>query len=1102
MRLILESITMKNFKSYKGKHHIPNIDKFFTAIVGPNGSGKSNIIDSILFVLGFRAKKMRHTSLTDLIYNDGKKEEMCYVELAFNKFKIRREVYANKSTKYFYNDKEITNNDLTKLMMEENVDMEHNRFLILQGEIESIAMLKPKEGLLEFLEDIIGTTKYKLEIDALTNEAKTMEEENITIQNNMKFIKTEYDHINELKKQNEDNLLNRIKYNEYLKELKNLNIEFIKRFLHKKEEAKKDVITKIDEIKNLNLENKELLKSLETEQNSIRKLLNDKEEMYLEIKKKYKSLERANLVSKELKNKLEKEIKNLRNDYNNLKAKVEMKNKENNILSKELKENILELKGLTDKQNDLKNKLLKEEKIVNEKCKNDLEKMKKTQELLSDLIYKKSEQNQRNVKFNLEVNSLKDRMQELRKEIDELKAKLKNCENVKHLDKLQLEKDLKEIESDIQKTQYELQKRKTRYSEVYKREETIKKEKEILKYFKDVSGVIGRLSDIGKVDPKYELALKTSCTRLNNIVVDTTHTAEMCIDIIKNNNLQRSTFIILDRIQEINKLEELSLPYMFDLVECEPKYKKCFYFSLTDTLLAEDLEKASEYAFGKTRKRVVTLDGKLIEKSGIMTGGKYHEKVKRYEDIEKALEKMTKLRDLKINDLQKICEYENQVNIKSLLKEKEIAYKKIQNKLKEIQSKISEEGYESDINSLKNEISKYKSKIEKFYDSTLRGELQIVNEKIEILEERNHQINILLAEKMESYENIESDLNIKNEKLCEIKIIDLSSLKSHLDNEEKCYNEVLKNFNEIKENLSTLKKKMGAEYHLEIDLNNQLDDLNESIIDLVKNLEDEETHLKNIFEDIFNDNKVINSSYECDNTKTDLSSLTDLDITDFQKKIQKKLKKMDEQNGRPDINLKIFEEYKKIKISYEKVNEQYELQMSKYEDKKNQIDHYCKSRHDEFISGLSKVNLYLKEIYKKLTYGGNAELELVDYLDPFSDGIRLAVMPPKKCWKNVSNLSGGEKTLSSLSLIFALHKFKPSPFYVMDEIDAALDFRNVSIISQYIKEMAKTSQFIVISLRNDMFEISKSILGVYKTNNMSKFLMINVDEIKKKIANK
>ena len=131
-----------------------------------------------------------------------------------------------------------------------------------------------------------------------------------------------------------------------------------------------------------------------------------------------------------------------------------------------------------------------------------------------------------------------------------------------------------------------------------------------------------------------------------------------------------------------------------------------------------------------------------------------------------------------------------------------------------------------------------------------------------------------------------------------------------------------------------------------------------------------------------------------------------------------------------------------------------------------------------------------------ITMGGNAELELIDSLDPFSEGISFSVMPPKKSWKNISNLSGGEKTLSSLALVFALHHYKPTPLYVMDEIDAALDFRNVSIIASYIKvsmisaevahfkERTKNAQFIVISLRNNMFELAARLVGIYKTANM------------------
>lgn len=111
---------------------------------------------------------------------------------------------------------------------------------------------------------------------------------------------------------------------------------------------------------------------------------------------------------------------------------------------------------------------------------------------------------------------------------------------------------------------------------------------------------------------------------------------------------------------------------------------------------------------------------------------------------------------------------------------------------------------------------------------------------------------------------------------------------------------------------------------------------------------------------------------------------------------------------------------------------------------KKRLDDLRRLRLEGFMEGFSTISMRLKEMYQMITMGGNAELELVDSLDPFSEGILFSVMPPKKSWKNISNLSGGEKTLSSLALVFALHHYKPTPLYVMDEIDAALDFRNVS----------------------------------------------------------
>lgn len=1102
MKLILKSIKLFNFKSYKGLHEINNIDSCFTAIVGPNGSGKSNIIDSILFVLGFRAKKMRHSQITDLIYSDGERETKCFVELIFNKFKIKREVYINKITKYYYDDKEISNNELIKKMVDEGIDMEHNRFLILQGEIESIAMLKPKEGLLEFLEDIIGSSKYKIEIDELIEKSKNMEEENLTNLNNLKFVKTEFEHIDGLKKQNEEILKNKIDYLKKDLENKCLQIILLQRDKLKIEEKTNLINNKIFDLKNKNLESKNMLKTLENESESLKKILNIHETEYLDIKREFKKLDRNNCIQKEIKIKLEKELKILKNDLTSTKAKYEMKKRENTIYQKELNDNKDELKKLFLDLENLKLKIKKEEEHIITKYAADFKNLKECENKLIDAIKLKSEKDQKITENNIKIKFNQERKEILNEEIKNLADKIKSFENVKHLNKNQIEKDLQELEIDLSKTQKELQIRKHRYNEVYQRKENDKKEIEMLSFFKDIKGVFGRLKDIGIVDLKYELALKASCFRLNNIVVDTTKTAEKCIEIIKKNNLQRSTFIILDKLKDIPILVKKSLPYMFELVKCDNQFRKCFYFGLTDTLLADTLETAEKIAFEKQRNRVVTLDGKLIEKSGVMTGGNLYEKVKKYEDIEVALFKINEIKQQKINDLHKIAEFENQEKIKDELKNKKIELKKIDeffenNKNFKDTEKLLK-NIEDVIYNLKNDSAIFRSKLEKYYDSTLRANLQIINEKIEILENRNQEITIILNDKIENIISKEHELNKKTELIRNIEIKDLSELKDSLDKKEQMYNEISNDFKEIQNNIVNLKKNLGSDFHNEIELKNQLDEYNEKISDFQNQVEitsskikEKQNYLKSLSKysgDMIND-------IECDR----YNNLSDQDMKDILNELDIKLKKINNDVKTTEIDFYVFDEHKKVKNHLDKIKEKHDQQITKYEEIKNNIENLKNKRLDVFTLGLTQVNIYIKEIYKKLTFGGNAELETIDYLDPFSDGIRLAVMPPKKCWKNISNLSGGEKTLSSLALIFALHKYKPSPFYVMDEIDAALDFRNVSIISSYIKEMAKTSQFIVISLRNDMFEISNSILGVYKVKNVSKFLMVNINEFKKNL---
>ncbi|KAH0575730.1 SMC4-like protein [Spironucleus salmonicida] len=158
----------------------------------------------------------------------------------------------------------------------------------------------------------------------------------------------------------------------------------------------------------------------------------------------------------------------------------------------------------------------------------------------------------------------------------------------------------------------------------------------------------------------------------------------------------------------------------------------------------------------------------------------------------------------------------------------------------------------------------------------------------------------------------------------------------------------------------------------------------------------------------------------------------------------------------------------------------------------NNLNELKDQRQQEFLTAFNDINQKLREIYRIFSMGGDAILELVNHFDPF-EGIQFSVMPPKKAWRQIQNLSGGEKTLSSLSLIFALHQFRKNFIYVVDEIDAALDFRNVSLVANYLKEQTKECQFVIISLRNNTFEIADRLIGVYKVDNVSQNVSLDIN---------
>ena len=300
---------------------------------------------------------------------------------------------------------------------------------------------------------------------------------------------------------------------------------------------------------------------------------------------------------------------------------------------------------------------------------------------------------------------------------------------------------------------------------------------------------------------------------------------------------------------------------------------------------------------------------------------------------------------------------------------------------------------------------------------------------------------------------------------------------------------------EKKEEMEELKQELDEKVRVinkirtaEVEMKNQLDDLKQSLI------EHERRHKH--WTDLLQTLTIQEVDYDEDEVVAELQQIADTDLSMIDKQeLEQQIQALEHELSTTKPNLTVLEEYKKREEEYLSRAKDLEEITALREEAKKAYDEIRKRRLDEFMAGFQIISLRLKEMYQMITLGGNAELELVDSLDPFSEGIIFSVMPPKKSWKNISNLSGGEKTLSSLALVFALHHFKPTPLYVMDEIDAALDFRNVSIVANYIKERTKNAQFVIISLRNNMFELADRLVGIYKTDNKTKSISVNPSAI-------
>uniref|UniRef100_A0A673BHX5 Structural maintenance of chromosomes protein n=1 Tax=Sphaeramia orbicularis TaxID=375764 RepID=A0A673BHX5_9TELE len=1113
-RLMITHLVNRNFKSYAGEQILGPFHKRFSCIIGPNGSGKSNVIDSMLFVFGYRAQKIRSKKLSVLIHSSDKHKDVqsCTVEVHFqkiidkegddyevipnSKFYVSRTANKDNSSAYHINGKKATFKDVGALLRSHGIDLDHNRFLILQGEVEQIAMMKPKgqtehdEGMLEYLEDIIGSCRLKEPIQTLARRIELLNEQRGEKLNRVKLVEKEKNALEGEKNKAVEFLTLENDIFKLKSQLCQYYVNDLQKRLVDKEQEKQKILEDTKELPEKNAkisaEMEKMNQELKMKQNKINKYIETQKEKFtqldlqdVEVREKIKHSKSKN---KKLQKQLEKEKEKLeevrgvpassekaiseatarKEGLEKQKVKEEEKLKE---VMESLKE---ETSGLQQDKETKEKELMELSKAVNEtRSRMDLAQ--------SELDIYLSRHNTALTQLNTAKQTLQttsDTLRERRATIKELNVKVPEKEQ-------QLKKVRPEFDTDQHIKMEVVREMRQKVDEAKSSLSSNRSQGKVLdalmqqKRSGKIAGILGRLGDLGAIDEKYDVAISSSCGALDNIVVDTIDTAQKCVTFLKEQNIGVATFIGLDKMKvwEKNmapiKTPEDS-PRLFDMVRVkDDSVRPAFYFALRDTLIAHDMEQATRLAFQKDKRwRVVTLKGQIIEMPTITCGTDQETHLK------------LQIKELEANVLAAAPDKAKQKQMEKSLE----AFKKASSKAGKVENEVKRlHNLIVDINSHK--LKAQQDKLDKVNKELDECSSTITKAKVAI---KTADRNLKKCE--ESVNRVQSELE-ENEK----SMVELAEQLKKLEDEA---GEVLKDCKEAEAALPEVQEQyQGVLKEIKI-LQQQEHALQEESLSVRLRIEQIETSMNE------HNNKIKHWQKEAsklslhaieDKPAEELPVLTaeELEGISHPDVIINKMATLETQCAQMKPNLGAIAEYKKKEELYLQRVAQLDEITTERDNFKHAYEDIRKQRLNEFMSGFNMITNKLKENYQMLTLGGDAELELVDSLDPFSEGIMFSVRPPKKSWKKIFNLSGGEKTLSSLALVFALHHYKPTPLYFMDEIDAALDFKNVSIVACYIYEQTKNAQFIIISLRNNMFEIADRLIGIYKTHNTTKNVGIN-----------
>lgn len=1148
--MYIKEIEIDNFKSFANKVTIPFLDGF-TTISGPNGSGKSNIIDSVLFALGLSSSRtLRAEKLFHLISTHNNKNEAA-VKITFAPLgddesivvsrKIKKAGAGNFVSSYSLNGKSSTLSEIHDYLGKHNISP-NSYNVIMQGDVTGITNTSANERR-KIIDEIAGVADFDRKIDQATRELEMVE----TRVEKSTIILTEIEsRLEQLEQERKEAL----KY----KKLKDEKI---------------DLESKISTVKYFDIKN-----SMERLHESILDADKQRKNELETLKKLVKDLEKTqaelNDISEQVKIKGEAEQIEIKKHAESLKGEISRKKDSIAFNDKQIEDNKLAIESSNENISNLKQKIddtlikidgkkdeikIIESNIGREKAELEqvLSQVTNINQSTNEHAEKRNELRRALEKSHDDENTLikeklplEEKLSSLRKEVadskqivEQLQESKKMFDSNEDILKTQIEevqKELVDFESAQKKVMTELDTIKNEITDssynvnlAYRKISNLEAQKQA---FEDANfgraietvmnsglgGIHAPLAKLGKVDKRYSVALEVAMgSRMRYIVVDSDEVASIAIEILKSANAGRASFLPLNKLKRAPNSFKLPkepgvIDYAIDLIDYDDIYDDAFFHALGETLVVEDMQVARRL-FG--RYRMVTLDGSIVEKSGLMSGGSnakntlkfsqneddeletYKTRLKEFETKHKELESRKIELDTKhekirqhyssaMNDLnRKKIEYDN------VVKNQADADKNIEAKmefLKESEPKVIELGQNLDIIEKQhiqiNENSNLlKVQIEAIEDKIPKDELSKLNELTEGIEFEIKRLESQIANCNNDIKgfNMEIDFNKESIKNQEERIVKINADNVKLvEDKEKFTLEIAELKTQIEE-LDIKIKEIGEKLG---ELQAKRDELQKAVIEMEKTKTVLEAKIERTQEQIEAykaRRKELEPELEALRTELQeagytLSTLKPLDISidEVMKKIASLDRRMEELGA---VNMRAIQAYDEVEARKNELEER----LKTLDDERKQINDrmlgYEDLKKKAFLETFTNVNENFKDIFAQLS-DGEGQLILENPENPLSAGLTIEARPRDKKMQRLESMSGGEKSLTALAFVFAIQRYMPAPFYAFDEVDMHLDGINVEKLSDMIKKQSAHTQFIVVSLRKPMIESANRTIGV------------------------